>query len=137
MQTVKVRDSVRSDYNSFTVDDERAFAEPQGGLCNEWVSIRPVVATARQQTHALALALNNQAITIMLDLVNPIGPRRHFGAGCRDAGLIRKRTQHGPNNQIPGTRPQIAPGPAVPTAGVHPASNELLISRAQLRRTHG
>ena len=49
----------------------------------------PVVTVAGEQPNALAVALNDQAIAVVLDLVNPFRPVRNLGAAGRNAGLER------------------------------------------------
>ena len=46
---------------------------------NERVTIRPIIAAAGQQPHALAFTLNDQAIAVMLDFVKPIRAGGDFG----------------------------------------------------------
>ena len=41
---------------------------------------------AGPQPHAVAIALDDQAIAVVLDLVNPVRPVRNRRATCRDAG---------------------------------------------------
>ena len=57
--------------------------------------IRPVVTIAGEQAHAFAVALDDQAIAVVLDLVNPFPPVRDFGPARRDAGLKRNCTHGG------------------------------------------
>ena len=42
---------------------------------------------AREQPHPLALALNDQAIAVMLDFVDPFGTVRNFRSLGRNAGF--------------------------------------------------
>ena len=45
------------------------------------------MAVAGEQPHALAVALNDQAITVVFDFVDPVRADRHLGSGRRDAGF--------------------------------------------------
>ena len=57
------------------------------GLNNQGISIGPVVAVSGEQAHALALALNYQAIAVVLDFMQPVGPRRNLGSARGNAGI--------------------------------------------------
>jgi len=46
-----------------------------------------ITAVAREQPHPVAFALNDQAIAVVLDLVDPVFRVRHLGARRRDAGF--------------------------------------------------
>jgi hypothetical protein len=45
------------------------------------------MTVARQQAHAVAIAVNNEAEAVIFDFVNPIRTGRHLGAAGRDRGL--------------------------------------------------
>jgi len=45
------------------------------------------MAVAGEQPHALAFALNDQAIAVVLDFVNPFRAVRHLGAAGGNAGF--------------------------------------------------
>ena len=45
------------------------------------------MAVAREQAHALTVALNDQPVTVVLNFVDPLGPVRVFGSAARDAGF--------------------------------------------------
>ena len=64
------------------------------GLDDQRVTIRPIITAAREQPHALAFTLQNQAIPIVLDLMKPIRAGWDFGTARWDAGLVAKFTQH-------------------------------------------
>ena len=59
------------------------------GFSDQRIPITPVVAVAREQPNALALALNNQAVAVVLDFVDPFRSVRKLGAAGRDPGLER------------------------------------------------
>ena len=71
------------------------------GLNDQRVPIAPAIPVASEQPHALALALDDQAIAVMLDFVDPIRPGRNLGSACRDAGFERNIT-HRPDIGIQG-----------------------------------
>src|SRR4029079_1141334 len=45
--------------------------------------------------HALAVALNDQPIAVVFDLVDPVGAGRHLCSRSRNAGLERRLTHAG------------------------------------------
>ena len=47
------------------------------------------MAVAGEQPHALAVALDDQAVAVVLDFVDPFRPVRDFGSAGRNAGLER------------------------------------------------
>ena len=72
-----------------------SFCRAQRRLGDQRMSIGPVIAAARQQSHALALTLDNQAVAVVFNFVKPVRTGRDFGAARRNARLILKLTQHG------------------------------------------
>jgi hypothetical protein len=52
------------------------------------------MTAARDQPHAIAVALDPQSVPVVLDLVEPIRAAGDFGAACRNAKL--KRLEHAP-----------------------------------------
>ena len=66
----------------------------QGGFSDPWVAFGPVVTTASNQSHAVAVPLHQQAEAIVLDLVVPLRAGWNLGASDGDAEL--KRFKHVP-----------------------------------------
>ena len=89
VQAVEVGDAVDAEQHRFAVDHERAVAVAQRGLDDAADSVAPVVAVAGEQPHALAVALDDQAVAVVLDFVKPFRPVGDFGATGRNAGLER------------------------------------------------
>jgi hypothetical protein len=58
------------------------------GFSRLFVAARPVMAVARDQSHPLVLADDDQAATVAFDFMEPFGARRHGFAGGRKAGRI-------------------------------------------------
>jgi hypothetical protein len=50
------------------------------------------VTIPREQPNAPAVALNDQALAVVLDFVDPFRPVRNLGAARRDAGLEYRLT---------------------------------------------
>ena len=60
-----------------------------------WIALGPVIAAARDQPHAIAVALDPQAVAVVLDLVEPIRAARDLDAASGNAEL--KRLKHAPD----------------------------------------
>ena len=54
------------------------------------IARRPVMTIAGEQPHPLAVALDDHAVAVMLDFVNPFRAVGYLGATGRDAGLIKR-----------------------------------------------
>ena len=64
-------------------------AVAQRRLDDARIAIGPVMAVAGEQPHPLAVALNDQAIAVVLDFVDPFRPVRNFRRLGRNAGFER------------------------------------------------
>ena len=90
------RDGVRSRLAASTIQGE---------------AIRPVKAAPGEQAHALAVALDDQAVAVVLDLVKPVGAVRNLSSARRDAGFKRRFTHAGKigegyeNRKVPISKP--------------------------------
>ncbi|GGI33006.1 hypothetical protein GCM10010987_72240 [Bradyrhizobium guangdongense] len=83
--------SVDAEHDGLTVDVELLLAIAQRGLGNLRKAVGAVMAIPGYEPHGAAVALDAQAITIVLDLVEPVGAVRHgLGSGWQaeleDAG---------------------------------------------------
>jgi hypothetical protein len=65
----------------------RAAAVALRCLGDQQEAAAPVVADAREQPHAFAVALNDQAIAVVLDFVDPFRAVGNLGATGRNAGV--------------------------------------------------
>ena len=54
------------------VDHERGVAVAKRGLRDQREPTAPVVTIAGEQTHAVALALDDQSISVVLDFMEPV-----------------------------------------------------------------
>jgi hypothetical protein len=86
VQTIEVRDAVHTKQHGFAINHELVGPDAMCGLDNERLSACPVTAVAREQPNAVHVALNDQAETVVLDFVNPVGVR---GNGCTPRGDAR------------------------------------------------
>ena len=87
MQAVEIGDAVDAEQHGLAIDHEGRVSVAQRGLNDQRIAVAPVVAVAGEQPHALALALDDQAVAVVLDLVDPLRPVRDLGAAGRNAGL--------------------------------------------------
>jgi hypothetical protein len=73
---------------------ERSTASPsiQGGLADPWEAIGPIVAAPGDQPHAVAITLDANAETVLLDLVKPLRPGGNLGSLGRNSKV--KRFKH-------------------------------------------
>jgi hypothetical protein len=55
----------------------------RGGLNDQRIAVWPIIAAAREQSHALAFTLDDQAIAIMFHFVKEIRAGRNCGAARR------------------------------------------------------
>jgi hypothetical protein len=87
VQAVEVAAAVDPEQHGLAIDHERSVPVSQRRFGDQGKPIAPVVAVAREQADALALALHDQAVAVVLDLVNPFRPIRNRGAAGRNAGV--------------------------------------------------
>ena len=66
-QAVEIPSPVDAKQHRFAVDYERAVPVTQRGFKDQRIAIASVMAVPGEQPHALALALDDQAITVVLD----------------------------------------------------------------------
>jgi hypothetical protein len=76
MQRVEIRDAIDAKDDGLTVDDELLHPVLQRGLDDPRVTLGPIVAIPSYQPHPVAVAMNEQPISIISQLVNPIRTRR-------------------------------------------------------------
>ena len=86
---VEIGDAIDAEQHRFAVDHERTVSIPQRGLDDQRKPIAPVVAVTGEQAHAFAVAMNDQAVAVVLDFVDPFRPVGNLGAARRNAGLER------------------------------------------------
>jgi|1186.fasta_scaffold150316_2 hypothetical protein len=64
------------------------------------VPIRPIIAAAGQQSHALALTLDDQAIAVVLYFVKPVRAGWKLGAACGEEALGQSRLERPITTQL-------------------------------------
>jgi hypothetical protein len=65
------------------------------------LAIGPIIAAAGEEPHRLAVPAHDQPVTVVLDLVHPIGAGWRLGSTGRDAGVdeaVGANNEHGPSN---------------------------------------
>src|ERR1700737_2372393 len=75
MQGVEVGDAVNAENDGLVIDDEALCAVAESRLDDPRIPFGPVIAVSGDQTHAIALALTDQAIAVVLDLMDPVWAR--------------------------------------------------------------
>jgi hypothetical protein len=75
VQRVEIGDAVDAEHHGLAVDGELVVLVLQRGFDNPRISSAAVVAVAAEQTNALTFALNDQAIAVIFDFVEPGGRR--------------------------------------------------------------
>ena len=87
MQRVEIGDAVDAEDYGFAVDDKLTDTVSQGGLTDPGEAARPVIATAADKPHAVAVTFDANAKTVLLDFVEPLGTSRDLVSVGREAEL--------------------------------------------------
>jgi hypothetical protein len=98
VQRVEDGDAIRTADHRLAIDRERPGAELRRGDGNCGVAPAPVVAAPREEPHGIAFPADLQPVTVVFDLVDPIGPARRLGGEGGDAGSnepVGARGSHG------------------------------------------
>ena len=72
MQGVEIGDAVSAKHHGLAVNDELLVPVLQCRLDDPGKSLRPVVTAPPNQPNAIAVALDAQAVAVILDLVEPV-----------------------------------------------------------------
>jgi hypothetical protein len=91
-QGAEIGQAVVAQDHGLAIDHKGCRAQLAGGLSDQGISFRPVVAVPREQPHAVALALNQQPETVVLDLVHPVRTARNLAPAGWNAGKERSST---------------------------------------------
>jgi len=86
-EAIEVGDAIRTAHDAFAVQGHRLDSERQQRLGDRRRSIGMVIATPREHTHSIAVAVADKTIPIVLDLVDPHGPGWHGVGVGRQARL--------------------------------------------------
>ena len=74
VQAVEIRPAVDAEQHGLAIDHEGGVAVTERGLGDQREAIAPVVAIAGEQPHAPAVALDDQSISVVLNLVDQSFP---------------------------------------------------------------
>jgi hypothetical protein len=99
MQRVEISDAIHAEDHGLAIDDELLAPAPQRGLGDPWKPPGPVMAAAGNQADPVALALDPEAVPVILDFVEPLSPDRYDRA---DGGNAELELGHG--SEIGGRR---------------------------------
>ena len=89
VQAVEIRSAVDAEQHGLAVEDERAVAVSKRSLGDQRKAIAPVAAVPGPQPHAFVLAMHDQPIAVMLDLVDPVGAVGNGFGAARNARFKR------------------------------------------------
>ena len=87
MKPVELREAVAIQPDRLAINHEGLGPQPSSSRADQREAVRPIEAPAREQPDAGAIALDDQAIAVMLDFVNPVRAVRNLSSARRDAGL--------------------------------------------------
>jgi hypothetical protein len=88
---IEIRDAaVNAEDDGLAIDDKNAFAGSSAQPQDPGEALCPIVSASGNQPHPITVALHAQAVAIVLDLVDPVGPVRHGGPARRETELERK-----------------------------------------------
>lgn len=86
MQSIEIGTAINSEDDGLAVNDEILLPVAEGGLDDPRITAGPVITVAGEQAHPITVALNDQAVAIVFDFVDPVRVRRDLGAAGGDAG---------------------------------------------------
>jgi hypothetical protein len=94
MELVKCRDPIGSADHRLAIKGEGLCAELRRGRRDRRKPFGPIIAPAREKAHALAVAADDQPITIVLDFMCPQRAGRRLVGENRDARLNEAGGKH-------------------------------------------
>jgi len=83
MQRIEIGIAIDAQDDRLAINDEMLLAILQGGFNDPRKALCPIVPAASNQPYPIAVALNAQAVTIVLDLVKPLRAGGNLGSGRR------------------------------------------------------
>jgi hypothetical protein len=79
-------DAINTQEHGLAIKDELLGSDTSGGLDDQRIAARPVVAVAGVKPDPVAVARDDQPIAVLFDLVDPVRVRGDFCAAGGDAG---------------------------------------------------
>ena len=89
VQRVEIGDAIDAEDHRLAIDDELLDPVLERGFDNPRIAVRPIVPVAGNQPHAIAIPLDAQPVTVVLDLVEPVGSVRNLAAASWDTKIKR------------------------------------------------
>jgi hypothetical protein len=77
MQRIEIRNAIDPRMTA----SQLLLSDPASGLDNPGIAFGPVIAVSGNQPYPIALALRAQAVAVIFDFVDPVGPVGKRGAG--------------------------------------------------------
>src|SRR5258706_10800106 len=142
-QLLKPRQAVRPQHDRLAVDRKALGLDTPGSSRDGWQPRGPVIGVAGVKPHCGAVLTHDQPVTVMLDLVNPIGTRRRSQSFNRLGGDDEPGRKtfifHVPANKAPRIAPETHSQLYRSTGAVEMASLCLNVMRSilpeRLKRT--
>jgi hypothetical protein len=100
VQCVQIRNAVDTEHHGRVIENELPLQDFPCRLDDPWISVGPVVATSRDQAHAVAVALQPEPVAVViLDFMQPVRAGGNAGRsrgdteieGLKLAAKIRRR----------------------------------------------
>lgn len=85
MEGIEICDAIDAEHDRLAINDEPPVPVFTCGLHDPRISVGPVIATARDQSHAVAIALQPEPVAVVLDLVEPVRTGGDGGGFARKA----------------------------------------------------
>ena len=89
VETVEVGPAIDAQQHGLTIDHEGSIAVAQRSFGDQREPAAPVMTVAGPKPNARAVALEDKAISVVLDLMEPVRPVRNLRRIGRDAGVKR------------------------------------------------
>jgi hypothetical protein len=87
MQPVEDRQALPVAPHRLAIDRGRCRPQARHGLTDAGIPVRPVEAVAGEQPHPGLPLAGDEAVAVVLDLVNPLGADRRLARSGRDTGF--------------------------------------------------
>jgi hypothetical protein len=87
MERIEIGIAIDAQDDILAIDDEMLLAVLQRSLNDPRKSLCPIVSASGNQPNPIAIALNTQAVAVILHFVEPIRAVRNFGPARRDTEL--------------------------------------------------
>jgi hypothetical protein len=86
MQSVEIGDAVDAEHHGLAINDELPLPVLQRSLDDPGIALSPIKTVPGKQARPIAVAMDDHAIAVELDLVKPARPAGNLGSARREAG---------------------------------------------------